>query len=279
MNAEHRSLVYNIVKYAHVMYGMVFGTTVRQLFLGSCEDSCQVDVLFENCEDAQLFLRTIAVEYTLRLAEHKTHGLNEYNISRISSSGTLCNILVRIHAYYSGITSRHRIPKNIPEPCFDIDYVLWGYKGLVDRIPVSLTQTDFGYSAPCNLGRSLDRIACKQFCIVNAQIHRSASACKIMMKKCYSMVRDHGYTQDNYYEHILKTLLVKKNESNTDLFCSITQSEIPIEGIFVTLPCEHVFAFDNLVQWIDENEGNLAVPCPNCKIPFISKPFDADMLF
>ena len=137
-------LGYCVAKYIHVFHGWVFGPITRRMFLGSLEKSGQIDCVFETKEDAEYFLKTIKVENRVDFLREGQHGLNEYRVMR-QIDGFHTNIDLRIHAMHSGLTRRKRIPRNIVEPCFDLDYFFWRSDGLERVCPCSAENQILGW--------------------------------------------------------------------------------------------------------------------------------------
>ena len=265
-------MMYTTVKYIHALHGKVFGEIVRKIFLNSVESVGQIDIMFETCEDAQHFLKIIAVENAISAQHSKTHGLNEYTITRTTASNSTCEIVIRIHSYFAGLTRNQRFPKNTPQPSIDIDYVVWDSQGIREQLPKQCKVDDTGVSPPSTISYLMDRVMMKRFAMVNPTMLRNTTACLLVLEKCHSLIADHGFTQDTVYKTPFRPILLKKiHDCDSGTYCTIGQDLIPIGHVVITLPCLHNFGFENMYQWIKtQGATDTDVKCPNCQDIFIS---------
>ena len=303
-------LGYCVAKYIHVFHGWVFGPITRRMFLGSLEKSGQIDCVFETKEDAEYFLKTIKVENRVDFLREGQHGLNEFRVMR-QIDGFHTNIDLRIHAMHSGLTRRKRIPRNIVEPCFDLDYFFWRSDGLRESLPLFCRKPDFGLEECSWLAYAVERVRAKRFCVANGLCVRSPSAMLQTLERCLVMVRDENFEQDNLFAPVLQTPLVYIHTNPVDshsssvsssssasssssnlsflgvddeangmggggdrgLFCAIKQDRLADGEPAVRLPsCGHAFSFEGIHGWISQNlEGVDTIACPLCQRAFVSK--------
>lgn len=298
-------LGYCVTKYIHVFHGWVFGAITRRMFFGSVEKSAQIDCVFETREDAEYFLKTVKVENRVDFLREGSHGLNEYRVIR-QIDGFHTNIDLRIHAMHSGLSRRKRIPRNIVEPCFDLDYFFWRSDGLGETLPLFCRKPDFGLEECSWLAYAIERVRAKRFCVANGLCVRSPSAMLQTLERCLVMVRDENFEQDNLFAPVLQTPLVyihtnpvdstssssslgsssssssnlsflgvddETNDGDRGLFCAIKQDRLADGEPAVRLPsCGHSFSFEGIHGWITQNlQGVDTIACPLCQRAFVSK--------
>lgn len=283
-------LGFNIARFVHVFHGWVFGPIVRRVFMGSIETSRNLDCIFETCEDAEYFLATLKIEHVVEFKCQATHGLHEFSVRRPFFDGTLCEVELRIHAMNSGLTRGKRLPRNIPEPCFDLDYFFWRRDGLRESMPACCRRPQFALDQSSWLAYGIERLQQRRFCVVNGLCLRSPKAMLLTLDACLHMVANESFVQDNPYTPFIETPLVflydPVQTANSDAsrpFCAIKQEGLGDFEPAVRLPgCEHVFSFAGIRGWIEEKglrgqpsnpDGTVgrSVSCPLCQRVFVSK--------
>lgn len=284
-------LGYTISRYIHVFHGWVFGPIPRRMFLGSPESSRELSCIFETGEDAEYFLSTLKVEHTVEFVSQGTAGLHTFNVHRpytYNEANELTTIRLKIHAMHSGLTRRKKLPRNIAEPCLDLDYFFWRKDGLREMFPPDCRRGEMGLDQPSWLAYAFERLQKRRFCVVNPLCNRSPRGMLQVLEICLRMVADEGFTQDNAFEPAIQTPIVFLNPPNAcpKTFCAIKQDDLGDFEPAVRLPqCNHVFSFIGLRGWIyqkgmrqgaeADGTGDTAlgrsVECPLCQQEFVSR--------
>lgn len=281
-------LGFNVARFVHVYHGWAFGPMVRRVFLGSTETSRVLDCLFETGEDANLFLTSLMIEHTIAFVSHGSHGLHEYLVTRPFFDGTGCEVHLRIHAMESGLMRGSRVPRNIPEPAFDIDHFFWRRDGIRECMPHFCRRIDYGFAQASWLAYAVERLQARRFCVVNSLCNRSPKAMLTVLDSCLHMVANEGFTQDNPYKPIIETPTVflhtaTGGDESRRVFCPIKQEGLANNEPAVRLPgCDHVFSFAGIKGWVEQKglrgdpvnpDGTVgrSVACPLCSRVFVGK--------
>lgn len=281
-------LGFNVARFVHVFHGWVFGPIVRRVFMGSIETSRNLDCIFETSEDAEYFLSALKIEHVVEFKCQATHGLHEFSVRRPFHDGTVSGVELRIHAMNSGLTRGKRLPRNIPEPCFDLDYFFWRRDGLREGMPPCCRRPQHALDQSSWLAYGIERLQQRRFCVVNGLCLRSPKAMLLTLDACLHMVAEEGFVQDNPYIPFIETPLVFLHEPQTApdatrTFCPIKQEGLGDFEPAVRLPvCGHVFSFAGIHGWIEEKglrgqpgnpDGTIgrSVSCPLCQRVFVSK--------
>lgn len=253
----HSSLRFLIIRYIHTCDGVCFGQVVRSFFFHSGEALPSIDCFFTRPEHAEQFLAILAVEHSVDLAEKRKFGTNSFRVQRHVGNGPSCSVEVNIASFYQGVTSRGRLPRNIPSPMFDLDHVFWEQDAVLNTVPKCFGSRQAGRSDRLTLCHVLERCMQRKFCVVNKLSKRRPDALLITLDAARAMVTK-GFRMDDDCGACVPVVFLN-DEPN---------GEVPLDVMAIRLPCRHIMSFEDGKQLIAQGTNSDKVCCPACNTPF-----------
>lgn len=263
----HSTLRFLVVRYIHACGGVCFGQVVRSFFFHSGEALPRIDCFFPKTEAAEQFLAVLGVEHKPVLKEKRKFGTNSYRVGRSTANGAHCSVEVNIVSYYQGLTRRARLPRNIPNPMFDIDHVYWEKDAVLNTLPNCCAVREKGRNDRVTLSHVLDRCMQRKFAAANPLPRRRPEALLTMLQAAKQML-ENGFTMDDDCEARMPVVL---KSMVPGLMCAVSMDEIPQESFAVRLPCSHILSFDGIVALVTRETSGDRVCCPVCSAPFCVK--------